>query len=646
MWHSRLLVGSELFQRRFYRERLSGAGQPRWAQWLPLIHYVFWGYRLGLNPSARFNGVWYRAAYPDVARAGLNPLIHYLRSGRYEGRLPYAGAAPAYFDPLPSISQVDWLSHKLWQGFRHLSEPELARQARDGQSSRAALELASWAFTDNRVEETAAWLESEVLVARAGLMVRRLVGLAKAYTLLGRYEDLKALLDRSGVHEALGANVGYAAANIQAGPELRLAPVNRLLVERGLVPLTSSHCALAELRPACLPPTLSVGEWPLISVVVPAYNAGAQLTVALESLLKQTWPALEILVVDDASTDDTRAWGEDYAGRDARVRYFRNERNLGAYPTRNRGLAEARGEFVTVHDSDDWSHPQKLEAQVRPLLDNPALAASVSYWVRVSSDLRYLGSWMMGNDFVELNPSSWLIRRQWLEVLGGWDNVNVGADSEFARRLEYHLGREALHFLWPDTPLAFARVDSGTLTRSRATHLRSLFHGLRRLYAEASYWWLREHKGTPVMTDNRPFPVPLGNIRERSERFGAVVAGNFAVRGKALAVLLGQLEAVAEQYHNGCLLHWPDYAAWHGNTIADEVFAFCQARGLHFAHAGLNVTAPRVILLAPQLWQNPTTETVCVDGLEAVTDADGNRCDDQKALCDYFRRGGTQVVPG
>lgn len=642
-WHSRLLMGSEAFDRRFYRVQLGRAGHSGWGQWLPLCHYLFRGYRLGLNPSAAFDTDWYLSANPDVANAGLNPLIHYLRAGRFEGRLPRPDAPPAFFDPPPVLPEVDVLCHKLWGGFPHRVESALCREGKQG-NARAALELASWAYTHGKLEVSASWLQSGAFRGQSALGPRRLKGLAKTYSLLRQHEKLEGLLKQPGVARAMGTDADYAAANVQSGAAQRLAPVNQRLGARGLVPLTCSGAPeLVGLLPAQTPPAMPEGDRPLISVIVPAYNAGAGLALALDSLLNQTWTALEIIVVDDASTDDTQERAERYNRLDARVRYHRNKRNLGAYPTRNQGLALATGAFVTVHDGDDWSHPQKLESQVRPLLDNENLAACVSHWVRVDSDLRYLGCWMMGEGFVELNPSSWLIRRRWLDALGGWDNVNVGADSEFAQRLEFHLGREALHFLWPDTPLAFARVDANTLTRTKATHLRTLFHGLRRLYAEASHWWLRHGDGAHSMTEPRPFPVPLGNFRQGGDRFDAVVAGNFALRGRALDALMRQLDSVLANSSRVCLLHWPDYSAWHGNTIADAVFGWCQAQGVRFAHAGLTLTAPRVILLEPVLWHAPTTETVRLEGLEVVADLEGRPCDDQAALCDYFKRGGVAM---
>lgn len=617
----------------------------------PIFHYIWKGSKEGLNPGPEFDGRWYCSAYPDIAASGMCPLAHYVISGRYEGRLPRQGAAPPFIESLPSITQTRWLAHKLWQGFPHLAEPTLRRKAKEEKDTQASLALASWSYAQNRVEEALTWLETPAFAAAKGprLELGRLRGLVKCYSLLGRRQSLTRLLSEPGVVEILGPDAGLAQANSDASATGRLAAVNRRLSARGLLTVEAngelSLSGLKAVENSEIRGSFEqhFGSQPLISVIMPAYNAGADLAVAIDSLLQQTWQSLEILVVDDASTDDTGDWARECAKRDDRVRYFRNERNLGAYPTRNRGLSVAQGEFVTVHDSDDWSHPQKLESQVRPLLDDDALSASVSHLVRVSPDMRFVGSWIMGNEFVEPNASSWLVRRHRLQELGGWDAVNVGGDSEFSQRLEHYLGRDSLYFLWPDTPLSFARVEAGTLTRVSATHQRTLFYGLRRLYSEAAKWWLRRGLGAPVITGERPFPVPLGNVRfEQKTSYECVIAGNFALRGQALSELLDKLYATIAEYDLNavCLLHWPDYNAWHTNTIADEVFAFCQDRGLHFAHVGLTLHAQEVRLLDSGLWEKPPTETVQIEGLKKVSKVDGSLCEDQTALCEYFLRGG------
>ena len=99
----------------------------------------------------------------------------------------------------------------------------------------------------------------------------------------------------------------------------------------------------------------------MVSVIIPTYNRAHVLPRAIESVLKQTYTELELIVVDDASTDDTAAVMT--AITDPRVRYVRKEHG-GAAAARNRGIAEAKGEFIAFQDSDDVWHSDKLEKQL------------------------------------------------------------------------------------------------------------------------------------------------------------------------------------------------------------------------------------------------------------------------------------------
>lgn len=110
---------------------------------------------------------------------------------------------------------------------------------------------------------------------------------------------------------------------------------------------------------------------PLISVLTPTYNSSITLPLALASLQAQTYSRWEWVLVDDGSSDDT---GEFVASvRDPRVRYHRLPENQGAGYARQVTLEMARGEFITMLDSDDWIFPNKLEAQLAALQSNPAL---------------------------------------------------------------------------------------------------------------------------------------------------------------------------------------------------------------------------------------------------------------------------------
>jgi glycosyltransferase involved in cell wall biosynthesis len=109
---------------------------------------------------------------------------------------------------------------------------------------------------------------------------------------------------------------------------------------------------------------------PLVSVVIPTYNRAYCLAEAVDSVLEQTYPNVEVLLIDDGSTDDTPSFVEQRYGGDARVRYVR-QKNGGTNSARNHGLRLSRGELVALLDSDDTFLPWKLEMQVACLAALP-----------------------------------------------------------------------------------------------------------------------------------------------------------------------------------------------------------------------------------------------------------------------------------
>lgn len=108
---------------------------------------------------------------------------------------------------------------------------------------------------------------------------------------------------------------------------------------------------------------------PTISVIIPAYNAAATLQRALDSVLAQTWPAHEIIVIDDGSTDATGEVVKTYADR---VRYVR-QGNAGPSAARNQGVAMASGEWIAFLDADDWYYPERLAQHAQMIASDPTL---------------------------------------------------------------------------------------------------------------------------------------------------------------------------------------------------------------------------------------------------------------------------------
>ncbi|EZP59696.1 glycosyltransferase family A protein [Exiguobacterium sp. RIT341] len=102
----------------------------------------------------------------------------------------------------------------------------------------------------------------------------------------------------------------------------------------------------------------------LVSIIMPTYNDMEFIDKSIESVLNQTYQNIELLIVDDCSTDGTEKYIEKIISKDFRVKYFKNEKNSGAAVSRNLGVKFARGEFIAFIDSDDVWFRDKLEKQI------------------------------------------------------------------------------------------------------------------------------------------------------------------------------------------------------------------------------------------------------------------------------------------
>jgi glycosyltransferase involved in cell wall biosynthesis len=180
---------------------------------------------------------------------------------------------------------------------------------------------------------------------------------------------------------------------------------------------------------------------PLVSVIIPCYNGEAFLEEAIESALAQTYRRVEVIVVDDGSTDRSPAIAHRYP-----VRYLR-QYNRGLTETRNRGIRESNGDYIVFLDADDRLRPEGIEAGVCALRERPECAMVVGDHVFVSEDGRHLRDShkdcietahyqaLLKSNFIEM-ISSVLFRRDVLREVEGFDTkLRVAEDYELYMRI-------------------------------------------------------------------------------------------------------------------------------------------------------------------------------------------------------------------
>ena len=118
---------------------------------------------------------------------------------------------------------------------------------------------------------------------------------------------------------------------------------------------------------------------PLVSVIMPAYNAEKYIAEAIQSVISQTYTNWELFVLDDCSTDGTAEIAEGFARADGRIHLLKNPQNMGVARTRNRGFDLAQGEWIALLDSDDVWHSDKLEKQLEVANESGAEIIYSSY---------------------------------------------------------------------------------------------------------------------------------------------------------------------------------------------------------------------------------------------------------------------------
>jgi glycosyltransferase involved in cell wall biosynthesis len=186
---------------------------------------------------------------------------------------------------------------------------------------------------------------------------------------------------------------------------------------------------------------------PRVSVILPVFNGEAHLAESLGSILAQEMTDLEVIAIDDGSTDATPAILEEHARRDPRVRVHRQE-NQGAAAARNCGLALARARWVALQDHDDVSLPERLTRQLAFLEMHPEVRVLGTYGWRIGARGRRVGVFDMGprdaahfaklraaNEPIYLIASSVVLDRTLAISMGGFRSVSAAEDLDLWTRI-------------------------------------------------------------------------------------------------------------------------------------------------------------------------------------------------------------------
>lgn len=218
---------------------------------------------------------------------------------------------------------------------------------------------------------------------------------------------------------------------------------------------------------------------PVVSILIPAYNAARWLAQTLDSALSQTWSDKEVVVVDDGSTDDTLRVAKGYARRGVRVIA---QPNLGASAARNTALKVARGSYVQFLDADDLLHPEKLARQLEGAGDGRTSRTLLTgawgrFFVRPDRatftpdplwhDLAPV-DWMLAkfNHNRFMFPASWLVSRQLIDAAGPWNEaLSLDDDGEYLSRLV--VASQRVHFV-PEAKSYYRVGNANSLSCQRS----------------------------------------------------------------------------------------------------------------------------------------------------------------------------------
>jgi len=607
-----LIARSGLFDPRWYLKTYPEVAR---AGLDPLSHFACLGAAMGRDPGPEFSTRDYLNACPTAAQSGLNPLVHYLCHGKAQG-IP---AVPRIGDDLARLDLLRGCLLTL--GFDSKPLAELAGIAAQGEPAarrRASHELAQWHM---RAKTPAGYRKALHHIAEARACAPDLTLQGALLTLellclfhLGDTAAAEAAFHRGALAGALSADALLVRGNFHRSPQARLATINTALARFGIAPvaLADTVAASAYDRLTAAAAVKPIADGPLVSVLVAAYDAAQTLPATLRALQEQSWQNLDIIVLDDCSpTEDTLRIAQEFAQADPRIRAIRMPQNRGAYVARNHGLDLARGDFVTLQDADDWAHPHRIEVQMRFMAANPQAIGCTTEQARARDDLSFT-RWTGEGRVIFTNTSSFLFRRiPVCEALGYWDTVRFSADNELIRRLQRQFGEGAVVHL-PSGPLAFQRDSDSSIIADPYLGINGFPYGARKAYQDAqgfhhAYGETLRYTGDPA---HRPFPVPalMRADRVKGARYlPLVMASDYRMVGGSVKSCLEEIRFCKERGLPIGLIEMFRYDLFERDLkthMLDEVRALIDGETVQHLTYGEEIRCDLLVLRYPPILQH------------------------------------------
>nr|WP_298378020.1 glycosyltransferase [uncultured Halomonas sp.] len=539
----------------------------------PIKHYLKYGWRMHRNPCKRFDTSFYIENYRNKMAEYKNPLLHYIVHGK---KLGFS------IKPNESKNLISSLSHSLWGGYskpalKELEEIYSSSSNNANQRWLAAWHSARWYYFCGSYEkayELAVFLFS---------LPSRYINLKECYYLksfcemrFGKWEQARKTLRGYLSLNPDDADAYFALSNTyKENPEIRIGCINKAYHANDFSGIKlkepSRGITIGNIEAEKKLSRFDGKE--KISIIMPIFNAGEKIRIAINSLLEQTYRNIEIVAVDDCSTDDTMDIIKEISKQDSRVIPVQPPCNGGAYAARNYGLKFATGDLLTTHDSDDWSHPEKLKTQVDYLNNNQEVMGCSTHWIRAREDLEFTQNWRPNNSLTHWSQSSFMFRRQVLDAIGVWDNVRIGGDTEYIWRMQAHYGKHSLAKILPEIPLAFALDAESSLTRTKSTHVRTVYYGLRHIYRQIKSAQHKEERLSNTLIDNdkEAFSIPRLMVSSSTTplEYDIFISCDFSRKEHCNLASEILLRTDLDKY-KVCLFHWPIFKK--GTEQLDEEY--------------------------------------------------------------------------